>query len=694
MNGSPINKLTNKFTNQFTKLKTAPVLAFVALLALAMITAWLVIQNSWQFSLALLFAPSQALDLPQLATQLQLLPTMLVAMFAGGLLGVVSVLLQQLVKNTLASDTTLSLGVGAQLALLVVAVFLPSFGVYGRFWVAFVGAMASMGLLFAIAAKSRVNPVVLILGGLVISILFSAVSQLLIIFYPNLTMAVLLWGSGNLTQSSWQNSQFLLAISVILLPILFLLLKPLTLMSLDDRQAKSLGVPVSTMRLVLITLAAMVTASVVSRVGVLSFVGLAAASVVNVLAIRRVGMRLLAGFGFGAALLWLTNNLVALLKAWFGSLLALNLPVGAFTGILGAGLIIWLVLRQSRQQSTQLHEPSAFLMVKRKKIGLSFWLKVLLSLAILTALALFIAPNAVGNLAVQTDVDAMNQFRLPRTLSAMATGVMLAAAGVLLQNLTRNPMASPEVMGVSSGSALGVVLAFVFAPFLLNSGVLAFLGLDANAQMLLFALSGLLGAGVVLAVILGLARKLSPSYLLLVGVAISALMNGVLILIQISGDPRLQTILNWLSGTTYHANPSLAWGLILVAVLLFVASFFILKPLKLIALDTVVAKSLGVSVKRTEIVVLSLVALLSTASTLAIGPLSFVGLMMPHLAIQLGAVQLPKQLALSAILGAMLMLLADWVGRYAIFPYEIPAGVIASVVGGVYFLWLMRRYGG
>ena len=89
--------------------------------------------------------------------------------------------------------------------------------------------------------------------------------------------------------------------------------------------------------------------------------------------------------------------------------------------------------------------------------------------------------------------------------------------------------------------------------------------------------------------------------------------------------------------------------------------------------------------------VLLVIAGLSTATTLAVGPLSFVGLMIPHLATYFGAVNLNKQLPISMLFGAILMVMADWLGRYVIFPYEIPAGTIAAIIGGVYFMWLMRK---
>ena len=227
---------------------------------------------------------------------------------------------------------------------------------------------------------------------------------------------------------------------------------------------------------------------------------------------------------------------------------------------------------------------------------------------------------------------------------------------------------------------MGVILGFLFLPSF---------GFEAMGYGLLA--SGLAGAFAVLLLVIWLARKVTPAYLLLVGIGIAAMMDGVMSLVTLSGDPRLQAMLAWLSGTTYSARPETVWVLMVVAVVLFVLSVLIIKPLRLLGLGSPVARSLGVAVTPTSLALLILVAFLSTASTLAVGPLSFIGLMTPHLATSLGAVQLEKQLPLAALLGAGVMMLADWIGRYVIFPYELPAGTIAAIIGGAYFLWLIRR---
>jgi iron complex transport system permease protein len=447
------------------------------------------------------------------------------------------------------------------------------------------------------------------------------------------------------------------------------LLKPLTLMSLDDTQAKRLGVPINSIRALVVLVVAVVTALVISEVGLIGFIGLGAASLVNALGISAIGKRLATAFGLGALLLLLTSNVALLLEP----ILDMQIPAGAMTGILGAPLIIWLILRQRRERIETVTP-----MLAGKHTSIAFWRWGAGVLAIIMLACLFV--QDINGWGLSTDWALTQQYRLPRSLSAAATGLMLAVAGVLLQTLTRNPMASPEVLGVSSGAALGVILGFLLLPSL---------GLSAGAGTLL--VSGLSGAMAVLLLIIWLARRVSSGYLLLVGIGIAAMMDGVMHMVKLSGDPRLEAMLSWLSGTTYSAQPSTVWYLIGIAAILFMLSLLLIKPLRVLGLGTGVARNLGVAVTPVTLSLLALVAALSTASTLAVGPLSFIGLMVPHLATSLGAVKLERQLPLAALLGAGVMVIADWIGRYVIFPYELPAGTIAAIIGGGYFLWLIRK---
>ncbi|WP_227676253.1 Fe(3+)-hydroxamate ABC transporter permease FhuB [Psychrobacter sp. 1044] len=641
----------------------------IILVVLSVWSTWLLINQEWTRSLSDLFIPSSQLDIISLTTQLHIVATSIVALLAGGLLGVVSILLQQLVKNPLASDTTLGVGVGAQLAMLIVTLFLPSLAIYGGLYVAFVGALISMGLVFVLSAPSRFNPLILILAGLVVNILLAAVANVLVLFFAERSNGMLSWAAGFLAQNSWHTSTMLAITAVAMAVVCLPLLKPLTLMSLDDSQAKRLGVPINGIRALVVLIVAVVTALVVSEVGLIGFIGLGAASLVNALGVASISKRLLAAFVLGALLLWLTSNVALLLEP----ILNMQIPAGAMTGILGAPLIIWLILRQRRERIETVTP-----MLTGKHAPVAWWRWGIGVVMIIMLACVFV--QDVSGWGLSTDWAITQQYRLPRSLSAAATGLMLAIAGVLLQTLTRNPMASPEVLGVSSGAALGVILGFLLLPSL---------GISAGAGTLL--ISGLSGAMAVLLLVIWLARKVSSGYLLLVGIGIAAMMDGVMHMVKLSGDPRLEAMLSWLSGTTYSAQPSTVWYLIGIALILFALSLLLIKPLRVLGLGTGVARNLGVAVTPVTLALLVLVAALSTASTLAVGPLSFIGLMVPHLATSLGAVRLERQLPLAALLGAGVMIIADWIGRYIIFPYELPAGTIAAIIGGAYFLWLIRK---
>ena len=177
-------------------------------MVLSVCSGWALLEREWTRPLSELFLPSLQLDIASMATQLHLVATSVVALLAGGLLGVVSILLQQLVKNPLASDTTLGVGIGAQLAMLIVTLFLPSLAIYGGLYVAFVGAIMSMGLVFALSAPSRFNPLILIQQ------VWSSISCLPLLpmywcYFLLKEATVCCHGPLGLAQSSWDSSRAL-----------------------------------------------------------------------------------------------------------------------------------------------------------------------------------------------------------------------------------------------------------------------------------------------------------------------------------------------------------------------------------------------------------------------------------------------------------------------------------------------------
>ena len=643
-------------------------LSLFSLLALVLAAVWLALV--WQWPWADLWRDPDTLPLAQAAVQMAVLPEMAAAFFAGGLLALASSALQQVVHNPLASDSTLAVAGGAQLALMLVTLFFPAAGLFGSFWVAFAGAVAAMLLVLVVAGAGGANALALILAGLLANMVFAAIAAVISQFYSDLLLGIMVWGVGSLLQDGWATVTALLWTSLAAALALALLHRPLTLLALDDEQARRLGAPVGLLRLLVLLLAAGVTAQVVSRLGVISFAGLAGASVAHLLGVRAMGARFALSFLAGGLLLLVVDSLLNIAGHFLGTLL----PAGALCGVLGAPFLIFLVLRQRKSAQGFAREapPSA------PSPRLASWRTPLLGLAVLLALLVLSQGFTAGadGWGWHWQGELILDHRLPRSLSAVAVGVMLACAGVLLQTLTRNPMASPEVLGISSGVALAVLAAFIAFPALGSGGLL---------------LAGAGGALMVAVLVLWLARRLQPAWLLVTGVAIAALMLGVMTVVQLSGNPQLQGVLSWLAGSTWYARPHTAPLLVLLALVLLAAALLCGKALQLLALGETVAGSLGLAVRRSRSLLLVLVALMSAVATLAVGPLSFIGLMTPHLARRSGAVSPEKQLPIAALYGAALMLVADWLGRYLIFPYELGAGVIASLLGGGFFLLLLRQ---
>ena len=641
-------------------------LSFFALLAFITSAVWLALV--WHWPWADLWRDPDTLPLAQAAVQMAVLPEIAAAFLAGGLLALASTALQQVVHNPLASDSTLAVAGGAQLALMLVTLFFPAAGLFGSFWVAFAGAVAAMLLVLLVAGAGGANALALILAGLLANMVFAAIAAVISQFYSDLLLGIMVWGAGSLLQDGWATVTALLWTSLAAALALALLYRPLTLLALDDEQARRLGAPVGLLRLLVLLLAAGVTAQVVSRLGVISFAGLAGASVAHLLRVRAMGARFALSFLAGGLLLLVVDSLLNIAGHFLGTLL----PAGALCGVLGAPFLIFLVLRQRKSAQGFAREapPSA------PSPRLASWRTPLLGLAVLLALLVLLQGFSAGadGWGWHWQGELILDHRLPRSLSAMAVGVMLACAGVLLQTLTRNPMASPEVLGISSGVALAVIAAFLAFPALGSGGLL---------------LAGAGGALAVAVLVLWLARRLQPAWLLVTGVAIAALMQGVMTVVQLSGNPQLQGVLSWLAGSTWYARPHTAPLLVLLALVLLAAALLCGKALQLLALGETVAGSLGLAVRRSRSLLLVLVALMSAVATLAVGPLSFIGLMTPHLARRSGAVSPEKQLPIAALYGAALMLVADWLGRYLIFPYEIGAGVIASLLGGGFFLLLL-----
>ncbi|SMG52843.1 Fe(3+)-hydroxamate ABC transporter permease FhuB [Cedecea sp. NFIX57] len=608
----------------------------------------------------------QVTDVSQMLFHYSLLPRTTLALLTGAGLALAGCLFQHILRNPLAEPATLGVAAGAQLGLTLATLFLAGAGETGKQLAALAGAMAVGSIVLGAAWGKRMSPVTLILAGLVLGLYCGAVKSFLVLFNHERLQNLFIWSSGMLNQYDWAGVEFLWPRLLAVLVLIVLMIRPLGMLALDDTVLRGLGMKLALVRVGGLFLALLLSSMLVSVVGVIGFIGLFAPVLAGMFGVRRLLPKLLASMATGALLLLLSDQLVI----WVGSYWQ-ELPTGAVTALVGAPLMLWLLPRLRHQRLAASDDTST---VAERRLSLVTVLLITAGLALVALLALGVGRESAGWFI---GIQEMWQWRWPRVLSALAAGAMLAAAGTLVQKMTGNPMASPEVLGVSSGAACAIVLLIFLVPG------------DVSAWQLP---AGFAGAALTLLAMLVLARTgLAPGRLLLTGVALSTVFATLLTLYLASGDPRSGSVLTWLSGSTWKVTGQQALVSGGMALALIGLTPLVRRWLAILPLGGEAAQALGVALSRSRISILVLAAGLVAAATLCVGPLSFVGLMAPHMARMLGFRRAMPQLIVAIAIGAGLMLLADWLGRSVIFPFQIPAGLLATLCGAPYFIWLLRK---
>lgn len=281
-------------------------------------------------------------------------------------------------------------------------------------------------------------------------------------------------------------------------------------------------------------------------------------------------------------------------------------------------------------------------------------------------------------------------FRVPRVITGVLAGIHFALAGLLLQNITRNPLADPTLMGVSQGATLAVTL-FLFATVYGSAGGSNMLYQLPVAWLPAAGLIGGLVAGGII-YLLALRRDLGPLRITLCGIAVGAVLHALAIgLITGWGSARIEILLEWLSGSLYARS----WEHVLFLLPFTLAGLtvlpFLQRSITMLQFEAPVARSFGLDYQRHFTLVLMLACGLAASAVGAVGPLVFVGLVVPHLARMLAGRHGGAALPLTILLGAMLVTAADLVGRLIGQADEIPIGVVTAIGGAPILVILLRR---
>ncbi|TDT94635.1 iron complex transport system permease protein [Azorhizobium sp. AG788] len=612
--------------------------------------------------------PATAQALKQVVLWHSLLPRAVVPLLAGAALGLSGALLQRVLRNPIADPSTLGIASGAQLALTASALLIPALAEWPREVVALMGGVTAVGLVLMLGWKRGLEPITVVLSGMTLSLICAALSSALVLARGEYVLSLFVWGAGSLHQQSWAPALGLAWRFAIGLVAAVLLLRPLSVLTLDDSSARSLGMAVNGARLAIIALAVWLAASVVALVGVIGFVGLAAPAFARISGARTPRAQLLLAPLLGALLLWLTDGLVQVAGAD-------ALPTGAATGLIGGPLLLWLLPRLKHVQRPQAATPVG----RRLAYPLRGLLLLAAGLALLILAALLVGRSYGGwQFATGALFEALAPFRVPRVAAAAAAGALLGAAGTLMQRLTGNPLAGPEVLGVSAGAGVGLSVVLLLLP---APTVAVMMG--GSAAGALVALLGILA--------FALATGFGPERLLLGGIALGAASLAFISAVLASGDARAFLLLGWMAGTTDRVGSVEAGAAAGIVLLLVPPLLLASRWLDILPLGSTMARALGVPLLASRLLLALAAALMTACAAFIVGPLSLVGLIGPHLARLSGFARGAHQMLAAALIGAGLMVLADWLGRTLAFPYQIPVGLFAALVGGPYLIWLLRR---
>lgn len=269
------------------------------------------------------------------------------------------------------------------------------------------------------------------------------------------------------------------------------------------------------------------------------------------------------------------------------------------------------------------------------------------------------------------------EYRLPRALLAIIIGGALAISGVLVQSVVRNPLASPDILGINNAAGLVAVTILIFLPNV------AFYWLP------IFAFIGGVLSFILLWMICGF--NFRPIKMAIIGVALSALWAAISHYLMLTNPVEINTAMLWLTGSLWgrswaYVNVVLPWLLVLLPL-----PFIFCRDLDTLGLGENKAATLGVSVNKTQILVLVLAVALSTTAVAICGPIAFLGLVAPHLARKLVGGRHRTLLPAAMLIGTLLLQISDILARVIDPPTELPAGILTAIIGAPYFFYLLMR---
>ncbi|MFI1863953.1 iron ABC transporter permease [Streptomyces jumonjinensis] len=617
------------------------------------------------------------------------LPRTLTGLVVGIALGISGVLVQGATRNPLAAPDTLGVNAGAYFAVVLVAFTGASLGPLPTGGAAFLGGLLAVGVVHLLSSGGVLTPGKVLLAGATVALAATAAAEFLQMIDLQATRGLFFWGNGTLMQSGLERPLTLGAVVLAGALIAPLLARPLDLLALGDETAESMGVRVERVRPAAFLVAVLLSASAVSLAGPIGFIGLIAPVIVRQLGMRKHA-QLLPMAALLAATVLLAADAAAQLVVPPSAVYTSEIPVGVVTALIGGPVFMLL----ARRVSTGDADTGAAVTVSGQRrtpayaIALGAGLAAL-AVAIMVSLRLGDVEIGWSQLvaalfgSAEEATEAVVDYRLPRVLVAALAGACLAVAGAAVQAVVRNPLAEPGLVGVTGGASLGAVLVMIVVP---------------SAPAVALPAAAGIGGVLMLALVVFVARGsreggrsgLDPTRVVLVGIGAAATSMALVNIMVVSAQMNISAALSWLAGSTYARDfTALGWLALpaLVAVLLVVLA----RPVNLLPLGDELPRALGLDLGRARLLVLGAGAVLAAGTAAAVGAVGFVGLVAPHLARRIVGNGTGRMVPMAAVLGAVLVVSADALGRWLLAPTEIPVGIVTALLGAPYLVWLLRR---
>ncbi|MEV0847443.1 iron ABC transporter permease [Streptomyces sp. NPDC049954] len=614
------------------------------------------------------------------------LPRLCAGLLVGCALGAAGAALQSVSRNVLASPDTLAVNAGAYLAVVAFAAFGVSLPALPAGGTAFLGGLIAAAVVLGLS-RAGSGAIRLVLAGSALTLAFSGLSQMLLLLRSQETTGLFAWGNGSLAQSGMSGVARLAPVAVVVLLALVALGRRLDILALGDDGAAAVGVNPRVTRGIAVVLAVLLSAVAVTVAGPIGFVGLCAPAVVRLLGGWAPGLLRHRVFVPASALAGVLVLLGAdvLMRALFGAQSGAAVPTGIVTSVFGAVVLVLLAHRSRDAGDTGGSTAFAKLRGRRAYVVTLVVVSVALVAAVIAATLLGDATLRLGDVGYWLSgrsgqfVTYLLDTRVPRVAAALLAGAALAVAGTVVQAVSRNPLAEPAILGVVGGAGVGAVVTITAVPlasfWFVNGAALA-------------------GAGAAAVLVFGLAARhgLEQNRLVLIGIGVSTGTSAFVSLLITLTDPFNSTkALTWMSGSTYGRSfPEVVPVLVVLAVALPLLVFR-RRELDLIGLDPDTPRLLGIRLGTTRLLLLTLAVLLTASSVAAVGVIGFVGLVAPHAARALVGQRHSRVLPVSALLGALLVVVADLIGRAVIAPAQIPVGLVTAVIGAPYFMWLLWK---